>query len=234
MRLGLGLSHKPNWNSQLQSEFVNGEGEMPLRLAGLVGSFGAKHPKQSAKSGNKDEAREWIYGALVLVFVVFIYLAIDSFNQSPASGANDVKPALSLHQLPVFNAPALATPPHGSIQRYHTLTALAPLEIKTSAGENYLIKLVEASSGRPVVELFVHGGHTIEIMMPLGNFTMKYAAGDTWYGRDYYFGPNTSYSKASSVLNFNQDVSGYSGYTVTLYRVANGNMQTQRLSPEEF
>jgi hypothetical protein len=56
----------------------------------------------------------------------------------------------------------------------------------------------------------------------------------TWYGYDYLFGPETGYNKAESTFNFRSDGYQISGYTITLYQVAGGNLHTSRLSPAEF
>jgi hypothetical protein len=84
------------------------------------------------------------------------------------------------------------------------------------------------------MDIFVRGGDTVQVEVPLGTYVVKYASGTTWYGYDYRFGPETDYSKAESKFDFRNDGYQISGYTITLYRVAGGNLHTRGLSPAEF
>lgn len=137
-------------------------------------------------------------------------------------------------QQPAFNAPALQLPLSGTIRRYTSKPGVAPLEIKTSAGSNYLVKLEDVVTGINVLDVFIRGGSTIELEVPLGTYLLKYAAGQTWYGYEHNFGPATGYSKADSNFRFYNDGYKVTGYTVTLYQVRDGNLRTSRLAPEEF
>jgi len=108
------------------------------------------------------------------------------------------------------------------------------LEIRSSQGAYYVVKLCDYSSGRDVLSVFVHGGRTVEFDVPLGTYQIKYASGDRWYGPVHLFGPSTAYSKADSSFDFRVDGNRVSGYTLTLYTVVNGNLHTSRIAPEEF
>ena len=37
----------------------------------------------------------------------------------------------------------------------------------------------------------------LELKVPLGTFEIRYASGKQWYGYNYLFGDDTSYSKAA-------------------------------------
>ncbi|MBL8200351.1 MAG: hypothetical protein JNK40_05195 [Chromatiales bacterium] len=111
---------------------------------------------------------------------------------------------------------------------------IAPFEISTSPGSNYLVKLVDARRGTEVMDVFVRGGQRVEVQVPLGTYVLKYASGATWHGYDYLFGPSTDYNRAGTTFEFRQEGYRIMGHTVTLYRVTNGNMQTRRLTPAEF
>ena len=86
---------------------------------------------------------------------------------------------------------------------------------------------------RPTPLPFNQGEH-FTVKVPLGQFTIKYASGDTWYGYNYFFGPETVYNKANSSFTFARESDGYSGYTITLYKVRNGNLKTQAISAHDF
>jgi hypothetical protein len=127
----------------------------------------------------------------------------------------------------------IALPPSGEVRTYAVLDRVAPLEIFTSPGSNYLVGLYD-SDGHRVLSVFVQGGRTEKIKAPLGSYVLKYASGDTWYGYYHLFGPSTQYTKANETFSFTADSRGYSGCTVTLYKVPNGNLLTSRISADEF
>lgn len=240
MRNSLGLTHKENWSAPLNDEFNTGK-SIPLRLD-ILRSISPETIKKTAtpkKSKQPIDKMSWAIGISFLIFLGFLVnqneqtrlRKIGTASPKPTQPAN---PTSAQPPRNTFNEPAAPLPAHGAIHRYRNAEAVAPLEVKTSYGGYYFVKLANAATGQDEIELFIHGGRTIEIDIPLGTYTMKYATGQTWYGRDHYFGPNTSYSKASSSFHFTKDYNGYSGYTVTLYKVTNGNLQTKSISPNEF
>ncbi|TET33227.1 MAG: hypothetical protein E3J72_17465 [Planctomycetota bacterium] len=135
---------------------------------------------------------------------------------------------------PRLNIPEQSLPSHGYTQRFTRSKAIAPLRVETSYGSNYLIKLESNYSGNEVMTVFLKGGRTLEVKVPLGSYRMKYAVGDKWYGYKHFFGPNTAYYKSDSILSFRTTGRQVSGYTVTLYKVPHGNMRTTQIDKEDF
>ncbi len=74
----------------------------------------------------------------------------------------------------------------------------------------------------------------MEFDVPLGSYELKYATGKTWYGLDYLFGPNTSYYKADDVFRFSKTGDGVSGWTVELFQQVGGNLETKKISEDDF
>jgi hypothetical protein len=134
----------------------------------------------------------------------------------------------------MFNELLLETPPSGEVQRFHSETGIAPLEISSSSGENYVVKLTDADSGEDVLTIFVRGGQTEKVDVPLGNYVVKYASGEKWYGYKHLFGPSTHYSKADRTFTFSKNGSQVNGYTITLYKVKDGNLHTSQISSKDF
>jgi hypothetical protein len=242
LRNGLGLTHKELWNNQLNTEFNDGK-TSPLRLHELIQTTSTKSQNRPVRTKQESNGiMSWtdlmrclgsVIAASFVAFLLFGNWDETSSNQQTTSHTSTYQtPALSPRN--TFNEPAVSPPAHGDTRRHLDVDAVAPLEINTSYGGYYFIKMVDTSSGREELELFIHGGRTIEIKMPLGTYTMKYATGKTWYGREHLFGLDTVYSEASSSFDFTQDYSGYSGYTVTLYKVSNGNMQTKSINASQF
>jgi hypothetical protein len=133
-----------------------------------------------------------------------------------------------------FPHPQQPLPYSGSERRFTGAEAVAPFEIKAAQGSHYLLKLVDAYTDSPVLTVFVQSGSTVEVEVPLGTYEVRYASGDTWYGYEHLFGPDTSYSKADKTFTFEVVENQISGFTITLYRVAHGNLRTSAIKETEF
>lgn len=132
-------------------------------------------------------------------------------------------------------ASPLSNPVHGSVYWFkNPEIVVAPFEINSSAGENYFVKFSDADSGADVLGIFVEGGKLVSTKVPAGRYTVKYAAGKNWYGYKDYFGADTVYSKATALFDFNVNEHGAAGYSITLYKVKNGNLHTSHIKKEEF
>jgi len=156
---------------------------------------------------------------------------------------NDSKPYSNRSSAPTSYAPRPPSLPSQPLPRSGEINTHipgvygsmdAPFEIKTSAGSNYLLKMEHWDSGRDILDVFVRSGETIEIKVPVGKYRVKYASGQTWYGSEELFGPRTSYSKADQPFEFRKTYNGYNGYTITLYRVRNGNLRTSNIGASDF
>ena len=164
----------------------------------------------------------------------FPYTPPSRFPQPQPVPAFTPSPRYTPRPTPQFTKPVLPTPPSGEVRRYSTQPALAPLQIRSSSGDDYLVKLDDVSTGKPVLSIFVRGGQTEDVDVPLGTYVLKYASGDKWYGYTYLFGPDTQYSKADRDFTFSFDGQQYTGYTVTLYKVQDGNLRTSKISADQF
>jgi hypothetical protein len=131
--------------------------------------------------------------------------------------------------------PVLAKPAHGAVKWYGPPQAsVVPFELKSSSGSSYFVKLVDVTTGANVLGIFVEGGRDLSTTIPQGRYYLKYASGQRWYGYENYFGNDTAYSKASSTFDFRVDEERASGYSITLYKVKNGNMRSSQITKAEF
>ena len=130
--------------------------------------------------------------------------------------------------------PELPMPYSGSVRTFTAGERIAPFEIKAAQGSHYLLKLVDAYTHAPVLTIFVRSGSTVNVDVPLGTYEVRYASGETWYGYEYLFGPETSYSKADKTFAFEVVGNQVGGFTITLYKVAHGNLHTSTIGPTEF
>ncbi len=128
---------------------------------------------------------------------------------------------------------ALPRPSTGVLWRSGS-DAVAPLEVRTTIGKDYYIKVVDWTTKREVMTAYIRGGEPFETQMPLGTFEIRYAAGTQWFGTDLDFGPTASYSRADDSFMFTRDAQGVSGYTLELILQRNGNLQTDPIDPSAF
>ena len=127
------------------------------------------------------------------------------------------------------------TPPiNGHIFLYPEENRVAPLTIKTTGDEYYYFVLTKIGSTKKMMSFFGHGGETIRVKVPLGAYKLYFATGKTWYGIDDLFGEDTVYRKCDSTFSFTDNYESYSGWTVTLYPVVDGNMDTVTVSETDF
>lgn len=171
-----------------------------------------------------------------LILLAIIAVGVWQANQPSRTYSSPVRPVTSSPPAyrTTFTEPQLPLPLNGEIQAFTTRQAIAPFEIKSSYGGHYLVKLVDSYTKNPIMTVFVHGGMTANVDVPLGTYEVRYASGELWYGYEHLFGPDTAYSKADQSFYFRNDGSQVSGYTITLYKVRNGNLQTSKIRKEQF
>lgn len=134
------------------------------------------------------------------------------------------------------DAEQAALPENGTTWRIDQRPGLAPLQIRTSSDQQFLVKLADGNI--PVLFLLVRAGETAEINVPLGNLSLKYAAGtgENWcgYNARFPFGRETSFHKANEVFHFREEGSQYAGYVVELILQEDGNLSTQAVAAENW
>jgi hypothetical protein len=93
-------------------------------------------------------------------------------------------------------------PSHETVTFLTTKEALAPFQVKTEAGANYLVKLVDPQTRKDVVRMYAVGGQSADFQVPLGDYDVLCASGVNWHGDELLFGPQTAYSKLDTVSCF--------------------------------
>ena len=172
LRAHLGLSHGNNWGSPESDDFR----VEPTHGLSLYDDLVAKIKRLNKKSkgdGFVNSIKDFIAGifrlAAVFGSIAGVIWIISIWDDSSRS-SNAPRSSYSPPSQPAFNEPALQLPQSGTIRRYTSRAGVAPLEIKTSAGSNYLVKLEDVSSGSNILDVFIRGGSTIEIEVPLGTY----------------------------------------------------------------
>jgi hypothetical protein len=121
-------------------------------------------------------------------------------------------------------------PNQGIYARYDRSQDVAPLKLTTPFGSNYFIKVTDAANGRPIRSFYVHGGSTLEALVPAGSFILKYATGNDWCGERDLFGSSTKLHKSDRIFRFAEN----EGYTVELITRHGGNLRTEEISRDAF
>jgi hypothetical protein len=111
---------------------------------------------------------------------------------------------------------------------------IAPLEVRTSSGNDYFIKLFNVADEQEELAMYVEGGRTFTTNVPLGTYELRYAAGNVWYGERHRFGPDTAYYEADKQFTFYRQGSSVNGYTIELILQMDGNLRTRRIGPARF
>lgn len=134
------------------------------------------------------------------------------------------------------NLPPSVSQRPGIVSNWTGRQPVAPFEIITERGQNYYVKLVDSSSGRDAVSIYVTGGSRIEVNVPLGAYKIKYAVGSTWRGERHLFGPgnHTQFFAANDEFYFQRRADGIYGYTIELIAQSGGNLHTYQINSNNF
>ena len=134
----------------------------------------------------------------------------------------------------------VSSPPTSTIGRGRRRNAIAPLAIETRC-TNYLIKLVKVDNKNDFILIFVKGGETYSTKVPLGTYNIREAAGLSWYGLRDFFGLSTRFSSECGIrtadkrnFTFNRQGNIVHGMKFSLKKVAEGNMEEELISRDEF
>ena len=178
---------------------------------------------------------------IVIFIIIFIGVILSIFEKYSKSNNNHAKnqppteKTVASQQNPAFSQPTQPLPQTGDNNALF-INGVAPLRIKTSTngGYHYFVKVVNIANHRELGSYFIRSGEVLEIEVPVGTYEIRYASGKQWYGIDYLFGPETTYSKADRNFTFGFDGYQYNGYTIELIMQQNGNLRTSGIPPSQW
>jgi hypothetical protein len=204
--------------------------------------------------------RTHAFGLITVLLVatagVVGYFVHGDQQRSPNTGAGSKQaklepsisePEESLPEVPIVPIPELKPPPSfselnvppvaistGLVRTRHGGERIAPIEIRTSSGTNYFLKLDNAADGREELAMYIQGGRTFTSKVPLGTYELRYCAGSVWYGEPYRFGPDMTCYRAEKQFTFYRRGNTVNGYTIELILQVGGNLRTTRIDPSQF
>lgn len=195
-------------------------------------------------SGNLKKLIIW-----AIIFIVFIFAVskcsndntstskstsggTSSYTQSDSSSTTTTP---EVEKEPEIEYEEVEKPANGTLSHtydpYSANTSVLKIELPTYESDNYYyIKLINPTTGETVQSVFLHPGQSKEFSVPCGNFKLRYACGDKWYGYEHLFGPYGGYSGSNELLDFTTEY----GHTITLTPVVNGNFSTNDIDFDDF
>ena len=127
----------------------------------------------------------------------------------------------------------LSLPENGKIQVFTDKELLAPLGIVGSLTKNVFLKFYDTKENL-VFTLFVRKNSSVNLKIPLGEYVVKYATGEEWYGFDKLFGFSTDTYEFNKKLLFYREGNTLQGHTLTLNQVVNGNLPKKNIPKSSF
>lgn len=114
-------------------------------------------------------------------------------------------------------------------------------KIKNSNNSDAVVLLVDAYSGRKVRNEFVNKGSTFTMTgVPNGTYYLEWFSGNNWspeliVGSRYKggFQTNSGFTKTTDTNDW-MKVEGYQEWTVTLYQVEGGDVESEKIDADEF
>ena len=104
--------------------------------------------------------------------------------------------------------------PRGLLWNRSGLAATLPLQIKTDAGADYLLRLRDVETGEAVLAAYIRGGEFFRVLVPPGRFELQFAIGSDWQGEAALFGPDTWHFVLEPPLSFGATVSRKEGHLI--------------------
>ena len=120
-------------------------------------------------------------------------------------------------------APALAElRPQGLMWNRSGLPATLPLQVRTDPGRDWYLTLVRPDTGQAVLAAYVRGGTVFRVLVPPGDYFVRFAYGNGWRGETALFGPGTGHLEIDGPLHFGvEGTSRRVGHLIDLRREAN-------------
>lgn len=120
---------------------------------------------------------------------------------------------------------------HFNGQVYTEPSASTDSFVEVTAADDYSTYFYFKSLTNPKndISFIVDAGKETRVYVPCDKYEVLYACGETWYGPEIVFGPNTSYAKFETTMEFTPDT-----YGTLKMGVLFGNSKSQDINANEF
>ncbi len=126
---------------------------------------------------------------------------------------------------PAVAQDAVERPRAGLMWNRSGLPAVFPLQVRTPAGQDYFLRLINADTADIALAAYIRGGEFFKVLVPPGTYFLRFAYGQDWQGEDRLFGPATDWYPMAKPLYFG--VGGTSqkkGHVLTLVMSETGKI----------
>lgn len=176
-----------------------------------------------------------LIAAVLICSVIFVVVP----GLPDPTAAVSSPPTVSTDPSPIIFPDPLPTPPNRKIfysnPNFGEKIALLTIDATSQpASSGFYVKVRLAYTNTPLLTFFVRGGKEATVHVPLGTHEIFYASGTEWYGTDLLFGPDTSYFRADQLFKFYEEDDYVNGWTVTLGKQYDGNLDIDQISADEF
>jgi len=96
--------------------------------------------------------------------------------------------ALILLPGPAAAGSQVEPPRTGLLWHQSGLPATFPLQVRTPAGQDYHLTLIDVETQRPVLAAYIAGGRFFRVLVPPGTFILRFDHGQIWLGHVERFG----------------------------------------------
>ena len=142
--------------------------------------------------------------------------------------------------VPVTNGEILIAPGYACV---------CPLSVAVSGEDAYYVYLqyvgapayttvdrspAPGAGGGDDIAFYIAPGETVELEVPIGDYKLFYACGETWYGLSSKFGRDTHYATSDDLLSFYASEQYYEGHSLQLWVQVGGNLGTEDIPADEF
>jgi len=243
------LNNQFKFKKNLGYEPVDPHADLKKMLIEFISSFPACHKEIQLKSTNKIFNKRFLYQIILLI--TFAGLVSGEVYRENRQAEETEKVRLENEGIERAKAAAIAAqeaealksmeeplPPTGifkmsDVSNYDSSRS-PPFKINNAPESNTLLKLISIPDGIEVMSVFVRAGQVAEVTVPAGNYQVKIAMGQTWYGDSIRFGPQTHYAKLDSDFTFEINGNELLGNEITLKSIQNGNLKQLPLTANDF
>lgn len=130
-------------------------------------------------------------------------------------------------------APHPASPSVGLMWNRTGLPVVFPLQVKSAAGRDYVLTLIDSATGAEALAAYMQGGAFFRVLVPPGRYRVRFAAGRVWRGDEALFGPGalTEQFELEAPLSFEIRNPGIkAGHIIDLSTAAPGQMAQAQTS----
>jgi hypothetical protein len=109
----------------------------------------------------------------------------------------------------------------------------APLTIAAPPDHqrNYAVQLGDWATGKVIATIPIRAGETVQLKVPLGQYSVTIANGKRWLGPDKLFGSSGELRRSVTPLHFYRSGQQTTGHRIDLTKRVNGNLETRPLGP---